>query len=71
MPNERERGPDRQMAESQIANLHNARVLLEDARSQIQDLSEARRARLEASIRAALREVDAQLRDLARDLQGC
>jgi hypothetical protein len=43
------------MAESQIAHLQNARVLLEDARSQIQNLSETRRARLEASIGAALR----------------
>ena len=58
------------MAESQIADLQNARVLLEDARAQLENLSEHRRARLDASIRAALREVDAQLRDLARDLSG-
>ena len=56
------------MAESQIAELHNVRVLLEEARSQIGNLSEHRRARLDAPIRAALREVDAQLEDLARDL---
>ncbi len=58
------------MAELQIADLQNVRVLLEDARSQMQNLSESRRTRLEAPIRAALREVDAQLRDLARDLPG-
>ena len=56
------------MAESQIAELQNVRVLLEEARSQIRNLSEHRRARLDAPIRAALREVDAQLEDLARDL---
>ncbi len=56
------------MAESQIAELQNVRVLLEEARSQITNLSEHRRRRLEAPIRAALREVDAQLRDLSREL---
>ena len=56
------------MAESQIADLQNARVLLEDARGQLENLSEHRRARLDAPIRAALREVDAQLRDLSREL---
>ena len=68
MPNERKRGSDRQMAESQIIELQNVRVLLEEARSQIENLSEHRRRRLGAPIRAALREVDAQLRDLADDL---
>jgi hypothetical protein len=68
MPNERERSSDRQMAESQIAELHNTRVLLEEARSQIGNLSEPRRPRLDAPIRAALREVDAQLHDLSREL---
>ena len=68
MPNEPERGSDRHMAESQIAELQNVRVLLEEARSQIGNLSEYRRRRLEAPIRATLREVDDQLRDLSRDL---
>ncbi len=58
------------MAESQIAELQNVRVLLEAARSQIVNLSEHRHVRLDAPIRAALREVDAQLRDLSRDLSG-
>jgi len=56
------------MAESQIADFQNARVLLEDAMSQVENLSEHRRARLELPVRAALREVDDRLRDLARDL---
>lgn len=56
------------MAESQIVELQNVRVLLEEATSQIVNLSEHRRARLDAPIRAALREVDAQLRDLSRAL---
>jgi hypothetical protein len=64
MPNERERGSKRQMAESQIANLQNVRMLFEEARGHAGNLSEHRRRRLEAPIRAALREVDAQLRDL-------
>jgi hypothetical protein len=58
------------MAESQIVELQNVRVLLEEARSQIGNLSEHRRARLDVPIRAALREVDAQLRELSRDLWG-
>jgi hypothetical protein len=70
MANERERGSDRQMAESQIAELQNVRVLLEEARGHTGSLSEHRRRRLDAPIRAALREVDAQLRDLSRDLSG-
>ena len=56
------------MAESQIIELQNVRVLLEEARSQIENLSEHRRRRLGAPIRAALREVDAQLRDLSDDI---
>jgi hypothetical protein len=70
MTNEQERGSNREMVELQIADLQNVRVLLEDARSQMQNFSEYRRTRLEAPIRAALREVDAQLRDLSRDLSG-
>ena len=53
------------MAESQIADLQNARVLLEDARGQLETLSEHRHARVDVPIRAALREIDAQLRDLS------
>ncbi len=54
----------RQMAESQMAELQNVRVLLEEARSQVGNLSEDRRVRLEMLIKATLRELDAQLEDL-------
>ena len=65
MTNDRERLSERQMAESQTAELQNVRVLLEEARLQIANLSEVRRRRLEAPIRAVLRELDAQLDDLS------
>ena len=39
------------MAESQIADLQNARVLLEDARGQLETLSEHRHARVDVPIR--------------------
>ena len=55
---------DRQMAESQISELQNVRVLLEETRSQTENLAKHRRRHLEAPIRAALRELDNQLRDL-------
>jgi hypothetical protein len=59
-----EQESDRQMAESQLAELHNIRVLLVEARAQAQNLAEHRRRRLEAPLRAALREIDAQISDL-------
>jgi hypothetical protein len=68
MANERERRFDTQMAESQIVEHQNIGVLLEEARSQTENLSEHRRRRLEVLIRAALRELDAQLRDVSRGL---
>jgi hypothetical protein len=45
---------------SQIAELQNVRVLLEEARIQAGTHPEHRHRRLEASLRAALRELDAQ-----------
>ena len=65
MTNERARPSNSQMAESQTAELQNVRVLLEEARLQIANLSEVRRRRLEAPIRAALRELDAQIEELS------
>jgi hypothetical protein len=65
MTNEPKRGSDRQMAESQTAELQNVRVLLEEARLQIANLSEVRRRRLEAPIRAALRELNTQIDELS------
>jgi hypothetical protein len=61
MTEERERGSDRQTAESQTAELQNVRVLLEEARLQIANLLEVRRRRLETRKRAALRGLNAQL----------
>jgi len=53
-----ERGSDRQMAVSQLSELQNARVLLEEARGLSRNLAYHRRARLEAGIGGALDEVD-------------
>jgi hypothetical protein len=55
------------MAESQLMELRNMRVLLEDARALARNLAYHRRARLEAAIGQALDEVDRQIEDLRRD----
>ena len=52
------------MAESQLAELQNIRVLLEEARQQARSLSYHRRARLETSLGVVLDEVDQQIEDL-------
>jgi hypothetical protein len=65
MTNRRERGSDdRQMAESQLSELQNMRVLLEEARRLSRNLAYHRRARLEARIGEALDEVDTQIQQL-------
>jgi hypothetical protein len=62
------RGPgDRQMAESQLSELQNVRVLLEEARGLSRNLAYHRRARLEVRIGEALDEVDPQIRELRAD----
>ncbi len=55
------------MAESQLSELQNMRVLLEEARVLARDLAYHRRAVLEAVIGQALDEVDNQIEDLRRD----
>ena len=56
------------MAESQLSELQNARVLLEEARSLSRNLAYHRsRARLEARIGEALDEVDCQIQELRAD----
>jgi hypothetical protein len=55
------------MAESQLMELQNMRVLLEEARALARDLAYHRRAKLEAAIGQALDEVDRQIEDLRRD----
>ena len=52
------------MAESQLSELRNMRVLLEEARLLARDLAYHRRARLEDVIGRALEEVDRQIREL-------
>ncbi len=57
----------RRMSESQLTELRNMRVLLEEARALARDLAYHRRATLEADIGRALDEVDRQIVDLRRD----
>jgi len=67
MPNGLERGSDdSQMAESQLSELQNMRVLIEEARSHSRNLAYHRRARLEAKLGDALDEVDRQIGQLRR-----
>jgi hypothetical protein len=55
------------IAESQLDELRNMRVLLEEARVLGRNLAYHRRARLEVVIGQALDEVDRQIEDLRRD----
>jgi len=52
------------MAESQLSELQNVRVLLEEARGLSRNLAYHRRARLEAKVGDALDEVDRQIEEL-------
>jgi hypothetical protein len=63
----RERDSERQMAESQLSELQNMRVLLEEARRLSRNLAYHRRARLEAKLGVALDEVDRQIAELRAD----
>jgi hypothetical protein len=58
---------DRHMAESQLTELRNMRVLLEEARVLTRDLAYHRRARLEDVLGRALEEVDQQIEELRRE----
>ncbi len=57
----------RQMAESQIDELRNMRLLLEEARSLARNLAYHRRAALESTIGQTLDEIDRQIEDLRRE----
>jgi len=70
MTDERKRDAGRQMAESQLSELQNARVLLEEARGLSRNLAYHRRARLEAKLGEALDEVDRQIKELRSDRRG-
>ena len=54
------------MAESQLSELRNMRVLLEEARMLARNLAYHRRARLEDVLGRALDEVDRQIEELLR-----
>ena len=64
MNNRPEEPSDRLMAESQLSELQNMRVLLEEARELSRNLAYHRRARLESRIGEALDEVDQQIQQL-------
>ena len=55
------------MAESQLSELQNMRVLLEESRGLSRNLAYHRRARLEIKIGEALDEVDRQIAELRLD----
>jgi hypothetical protein len=61
----REASPDGPpMAETQLSDLQNMRVLLEEARGLSRNLAYHRRTRLEGRIGEALEDVDQQIREL-------
>ena len=55
------------MAEAQLSELQDMRMLLEQARGLARNLAYHRRARLETNIGQTLDEVDRQIEDLRRD----
>ncbi len=63
-------GKEWRMAESQLDELQNMRVLLEEARGLARNLAYHRRVRLEAALERAVEEVDRQIEDLRSDGQG-
>jgi hypothetical protein len=67
MGEEDRRRPEPPMAESQLAELQNLRVLLEEARLLTRNLAYHRRAKLEARLELVLYETDRQIEDLRAD----
>jgi len=61
---------DAPMAESQLSELRNMRVLLEEARGLGPNLAYHRRARLEEVLGRALDEVDRQIEELRSEGRG-
>ena len=61
---------DGRMAESQLSELRNMRVLLEEARVLARGLAYHRRAALETALGRALDEVDGQIEDLRSQKRG-
>jgi hypothetical protein len=64
MTNGRVQGSDRPMGESQLSELQNMRVLLEEARRLSRNIAYHRRVRLVSAIGEALDEVDRQIGQL-------
>ena len=58
------------MAESQLAEVRNMRILLEEATMLARNLAYHRRARLEAVLGRALEEVDQQIEELRSERRG-
>jgi hypothetical protein len=58
------------MADSQLSELRNMRVMLEQARLLARGLAYHRRARLEAAVGRALDEVDGQIEELRAGQRG-
>ncbi len=56
--------PEPPMTESQLSELQNMRVLLEEARLLTRNLAYNRRAKLEAGVDSVLYELDQQIEDL-------
>jgi hypothetical protein len=56
-----------QMAESQLSELQNMRVLIEEARLLARNLAYHRRANLESSIDLVLDEIEQQIEELRKD----
>jgi hypothetical protein len=59
-----------QMAESQLSELRNMRVLLEEARVLARNLAYHRRARLEKGLGEVLDEIDRQIEELRTSERG-
>jgi hypothetical protein len=58
------------MANSQLDDLRNLRVLLEEARALARNLAYHRRVRLEEVLGRALEEVDQQIEELRSEMRG-
>ena len=58
------RGPEPSMAESQLAELQNMRVLLQEANLLTRNLAYHRRAKLEARLELLLYELERQIEEL-------
>ncbi len=61
------RGREPSIAESQLTELQNMRVLLEEARLLARNLAHHRRSKLEAGLGQVLDELDRQIEDLQKN----